>query len=335
MGRRPITFLFFIAFAVPVSGATVANYRQRISEAQAGVEVLIAGDRVDRQGIEKIKHLIPSTETIEQDGNRIETSNAWLGAELDRFANESDSTERDAILTAVRERLIAIGSVLDELKKAQATASTKEGEKEKLKEILSRPEYQKAEPKEESLFQKWLKAFEDWLDKVFPRPDVSPKASPAMGSIRLWVQVLIFALALGLIVFLVWRFAPGLFKRSGRGKKEKGDRVILGERVESHESASSLFAEAERLAREGDLRAAIRKGYVALLVELADRKVLGLARHKTNRDYLRDVRKREELFGTMSGLTLNFEKNWYGLRPATAGDWEEFRDGYHAALRRV
>ena len=83
--------------------------------------------------------------------------------------------------------------------------------------------------------------------------------------------------------------------------------------------------EAERLAREGNLRQAIRKGYIALLCELSDRKLIGLAQHKTNRDYLRDVRRRHALYQNMSGLTDNFERHWYGFEKADEKDWEEFR----------
>jgi hypothetical protein len=111
--------------------------------------------------------------------------------------------------------------------------------------------------------------------------------------------------------------------------------VILGERIEADEDASGLFSEAERLARQGDLRAAIRKGYVALLCELSDQKVIRLAHHKTNRDYLRDLRKNETLFENVNGLTHNFERNWYGLRTADESDWEDFRSHYLQTIANV
>ena len=84
-----------------------------------------------------------------------------------------------------------------------------------------------------------------------------------------------------------------------------------------------------------NLRGAIRKGYIALLCELSDRKLIGLARHKTNRDYLRDVRKRADLFENMNGMTLNFERNWYGLRPTDAQDWEDFKSSYQQTISGV
>lgn len=139
---------------------------------------------------------------------------------------------------------------------------------------------------------------------------------------------------LGFIAFLIYRFAPFFAERfRRREREEKGERVILGEKLGSDEDARTLFDEAENLARSGNLRAAIRKGYIALLCELSDRKIIGLAQHKTNRDYLRDVRKRDELYRNMHGLTSSFERHWYGFDDASETDWNEFKQTYFQAIK--
>ena len=107
----------------------------------------------------------------------------------------------------------------------------------------------------------------------------------------------------------------------------------LGERLEPDQTSADLLAQAESLARLGDLRAAIRKAYIALLCELGDRKVISLAQHKTNRDYLGAVRDRPSLFRSMRGLTNSFEIHWYGFVPPREDDWKEFRNGYQQALK--
>jgi len=116
-------------------------------------------------------------------------------------------------------------------------------------------------------------------------------------------------------------------------KKVKEPRIVLGERLDPDATATDLLAEAEALARQGDLRAAIRKAYIALLVELGDRKLISLAHHKTNRDYLTAVKKVPPLHSIMTGLTLSFERHWYGFAQATQTDWLEFRNGYKSALQ--
>ena len=174
------------------------------------------------------------------------------------------------------------------------------------------------------------------MPPVFPRANIAPGTPSGFGSLAYVLQILIYAIVIALVGFVLYKFAPFLAGRFGiREKKEKKDRVILGERIASDESSQDLFAEAERLAREGNLRGAIRKGYIALLCELSDRKIIGLALHKTNRDYLRDVRKRTDLFENMAGLTGNFERNWYGLRPSEQGDWEDFRERYRQTIAGV
>ena len=111
--------------------------------------------------------------------------------------------------------------------------------------------------------------------RVFPRPPAIPYAPSGLGSLQFGLQILIYALVIGLIGFLIYKFAPFLMGRfGGKIKKEKQDRVILGERIGENESASDLFSEAEMLAREGNLRGAIRKGYIALLCDLSDRKIV-------------------------------------------------------------
>jgi Domain of unknown function (DUF4129) len=115
----------------------------------------------------------------------------------------------------------------------------------------------------------------------------------------------------------------------------EGARVVLGEVLGPEQGSAELLAQAEGLARAGDWRGAIRRAYLALLCELGDRGVIGLARHKTNRDYLEAVRRaRADLYTEMRPLTAGYERHWYGTAAATPRDWEEFRAGYSQALRR-
>jgi hypothetical protein len=146
--------------------------------------------------------------------------------------------------------------------------------------------------------------------------------------LALVARLFVYALAAGLIVFVVWRYGPAVWGRIGARRARAGKRearVVLGERLEADQSASDLISEAEALARAGDLRAAIRKAYIGVLCDLGDRHVIRLAQHKTNRDYLTSVRPRADLYGTMRPLTLNFERHWYGLAPANDADWAEYR----------
>ncbi len=336
LGMAVILWALFVS---PAIAASLSDYHKRVDAARSDADQLFqrSGDvSIEHEVIRKIHDLVPDSEKIEWPNGSLETNNRWLGASLDEFSNEPDKTKRVNILNGISERLLAASEKIGELEMAVSANRTKDEDKQKLAEILARLEYQKAQVKEEGVFQRWLREFLEWLAQVFPRPQIEPNTGSGIGSLKFGLQILIYVLVIGLVGFLIYKFAPFFARRFGsKGKKEKKDRVILGERIAADESAEDLFSEAEALARAGDLRGAIRKGYIALLCELSDRKVIGLARHKTNRDYLRDVRKDHRLFVNMTGLTGSFEQNWYGLRPSETQDWEDFRDRYRRTIGEV
>ena len=338
MNFRPA--ILILCLAATAAAATLDDYKKRLdhaSEQSIMLKAAIDGsDRsVDARLMESIRNDVPATEKVEWHGGSVDTDNSWLTIALESCRIETARDKRKQIVDGINERLRAESLAIAEVLQGVTHDSTKDADKQKLAEILSRPEYQPPREEDESLFQRWWREFWDWVDSLFPKPRIEP-SSPGLGSLRIVLQVLIFAIAAGLIVFLLWRFLPYFRgKFGGRKKAARGDRVILGEIVSSDESASDIFAEAERLAREGDIRGAIRKGYIAVLCELGDRRLLRLARNKTNRDYLRDLRRAPQVFEGLSGLTDNFERNWYGIRAAVPADWEAFRDGYDRTLREA
>jgi hypothetical protein len=339
-----VLFAVLIAFPALAAAATLTDYQSRLHTVRAYVKDLLdstktgpatGGRNTDYESgvIAGIKKSLPPTEKIEWKATVAETGNQWLYDKIGGFESEKDRAKRIIILTAIDERLWALESAVKELEGAGAADRTKDEDKQKLAEILRREEYQRPQQKEESLFQKWTREFKEWLARMFPSIDIPESSGAGFQGLSIVLQVLLYALVIGAIGFIIYKFAPFLFGRySARVKKEKKDRVILGELISAEESADSLFGEAERMAREGDLRGAIRKGYIALLCELSDRKVIGLAQHKTNRDYLRDVRNRGELYDNVNGLTTSFERHWYGFQSAEMSDWDEFRQNFRRAI---
>jgi len=80
-----------------------------------------------------------------------------------------------------------------------------------------------------------------------------------------------------------------------------------------------------KLAREllarGEFRLAMRAFYLASLAHLAERNLIGLARFKSNRDYVRELQRRAHAFpGLLSMFDENvsaFDRVWYGTHGAT------------------
>lgn len=341
--RTIIPVILLGLFHVTAWGGTLAEYQTRLQFVESSLQGLtdytmevpaaIKRDIDYENGIiSEMRKRLPPTEKIEWKGSSAETANRWFHDKLDLFQTENDSSKRLLILFETKERISALSKEVRELENPPPANRTKDEDKQKLNEILQREEYKPPEKKEESLLQRWWREFTEWLASVFPRMKAPETGTSGGQSFSFILQILLYALVIGAIGFLVYRFAPFLLGRfSARVKKTKKERVILGERIAENESADSLFSEAEGLAREGNLRGAIRKGYIALLCELSDRKLIGLAQHKTNRDYLRDVRNRGELYQDMSGMTNSFERHWYGFQSVETSDWDEFRQKFKRA----
>ncbi len=346
---KSLHFCLFLACLFLLSSNVFANslaqYRKKITQVKESVGYLLypedylsEAQNITNQGniIKEIRTTLAENERIELTGSTFEVSHKWLFDKLKAFENESyRSLKRTTILNEIFARFSALEVKLDELEKQEISARTKDEEKQKLDEILKRQEYQKPKEKKETWFQQKWREFLEWLRSIFPEsgPVNKPESSPDVQPISFALQIVIYALVIGLIGFLIYRFAPFFLKQiRNREKQEKKTRVILGETIAADEDSHNIFSEAEKLARDGNLRGAIRKGYIALLCELSDRKIIGLARHKTNRDYLRDIRKRKEIYSDVNTLTGSFERNWYGFNQTNEQDWEEFRQTYKQTL---
>lgn len=337
----------FAAFAFPAYAKGIAAYQEKVRKAREDIYSLIAfseeADAESRNGekeiLERLRSQFSKGERIEWDGRSIEVKHDWLLSGLEEFTSAEDAYEKGELGARLNARLDSIGAKLNELRNARSGERSKDEDKQKLGEILSRPDFLKPQKKEqeENPFMKWLKetaeAFFKWIDGFMPKINPGLPAGEALQPLSILIQVVVVVLALGTIGFLVYKISPYLIKGiRSREKKERGARVILGEKVMADQDAGDLFSEAERFASEGDIRSAIRKGYIALLCELSDRKMIGLAQHKTNRDYLRDLKGRKELHANMHSMTSSFEQAWYGFGEAGHADWEEFKGRYQRSI---
>jgi len=278
-----------------------------------------------------VRTALPATENVEWEQSSFKVDNSWLHRELEKF-EKAPAADQGKLLTLITERLQALANRLEEIEKAKTTIASKAEASKKLSEILQRTEYARGLREESAISRLWHKLLK-WIESFFPKPQ--PLAPGKAGLLTIFAQIFVVVLALAVIAYAVKLFAPRLFqKRRTRKKAKRGALIVLGEKLEPDQSSVDLLADAESLARRGELRAAIRKAYVALLVELGDRKILSLAQHKTNRDYLGAMRDLEPLYGNVKQLTDSFERHWYGFANATEADWLAFRTGYKQALSR-
>lgn len=343
-----LMLLVLLACAAVAQAVPLSTYRERVHQASILLDSLQAGEedthdptRPERiqATLAEVRRLLPPSETVEWDNTSMQVDNAWLGTALQHYEelSRAPAAQRAAALAEVTERLAALEASLKELESQQAQASgaqQKDEEKARLSSILRRAEYAK-QSTEESAVKKLWQRFWNWVRSLFPNsPEIEPGRAQLASKIA---QIFIVVLSAAIIGYALWKFLPRLIRYGGGRKQKKPERearVVLGEHLAPDQTSADLLAEAEALARAGNLRGAIRKGYIALLCELGDRKVIGLAQHKTNRDYLRAVSHQTQLFREMSVLTNSFEAHWYGFVAPSIEDWNTFRSRYQQALRQ-
>lgn len=323
------------------AATTLRDYAERLKQSQLALESLRQNEdgenstTYERRStviVTYVRREIPPEETLETPAGNVTTANQWLDEALQEYERQIvGSREANQQLELIALRLVALrDSVLAYLAAVHKTGPTKDEEKARLETILRRPEYNAADPQQNAL-ARLIKRVKDYLSSLLPKRAVPlndeqvRRASPA-------TQLIVYAILLAVIALAAWRIVPLLRRRAARTRRAKNvkpkARVVLGETLAEDETALDLFAQAELLAQKGDWRAAIRKGHIAALCALSDRKLLRLEQHKTNYDYLREIAAQPNLSPTLRRLTQQFEYHWYGLAPADATAWDAFRNSY-------
>jgi hypothetical protein len=350
--KNSVRLLFILLFLVKYASAVPLDiYRERIDKAVSELEAITAVSKDEGEeelirtissALSFVRSTLPEKETVEYKGKKIEVDNSWLGPALERYEKEPLDTARNSEeLLRIIGRLNALSEQITELEQAKEVTN-KDSDKDRLRIILARHRQIEIDEQNKPMARLQKKVYEvlnailEWLSSLFPdRPGRVGSAGSNTGSFI--GRIIIYSLTLALLIFLLWKLVPILFRLRRIKSKEpkRKTMVIMGEHVDADKTPTDLLKEAETLAMSGDPRGAIRKAYIALLCELNDRKMLQLAQHLTNRDYLSAVKQRVRLYNEMELLTRRFERHWYGSQPASNEDWEAFRSGYHQALSFV
>jgi hypothetical protein len=337
------TFVALIVLLFPggvaAAAVPVADYQKHLKEAITALETLFQRDQDESASdfesrltrtIEAVRVVLPEHQTVEFEGDVSDVDNSWLHERLDEL-KQSNADQQHEKITRILETLQALEARVGERQNPGGQIDGKDDAKRRLESILARPEYATSARGPNAL-ARLIQDFLRWFQKLFPKPR-SVEPGRAVWFTRI-AQFVVFGGALALLIYVVRLLLMRVGRsRQTRTRKKREARIVLGERLEPDATSADLLYEAEALARSGDLRAAIRKAYIALLVELGDRKLIALAHHKTNRDYLNSLRSVPQLHSKMRGLTESFERHWYGFAQATSDDWTDFRAGYVAALQ--
>ncbi len=182
---------------------------------------------------------------------------------------------------------------------------------------------------------------EEWLRRFNPSPTPGTRVEDA-NNWQSSVRLLLFAAAslvaalLGVTFYRIWQSRRPLASHA-----EAAPAADRSEIEEEHADPARLpldgwLSIAAKFRKQGDYRLAIRSLFLASLSLLAHHGGITIARHKSNRDYCRELQRRMRdipaCVAAFASQVAIVEKVWYGNRPATEELLDEFMSYFSEAM---
>jgi hypothetical protein len=241
----PITRLVLL-FPLCVACASAASAANSFDDYRARVNVALnhATDLYDAledkdarasetraaQSLAAVRATLPPKERVEWAGVAIEVDNSWLHKELEayRALAAGETSKRKEVVSRIVARLGALNRQLDETARMSLQSRDKEAEKGRLQTILRRPEYNEQASRGGAIQQVW-----NWIKELLRNliPDSKPMAPGAARVLSLIARIFVYALAVAVVVFVLWRFAPALWTRFATRRKRRARRAACARRV--------------------------------------------------------------------------------------------------------
>ena len=188
---------------------------------------------------------------------------------------------------------------------------------------------------------KYIKALlKKWLKNLSVSDGKNQSGGFWKGSAYL-VLYLVIAVLLSLLAVILWR----------RFKNRKPALKVVGESIPAVPDLTDEFVDpvelpAERwlnmgydLMKEQSFRLALRAFYLAILSHLAHKKLITIAKHKTNFDYILELRRRghehRELISIFTGDVRVFDRSWYGMHEVTDADLDGFINDHERMVKLI
>lgn len=246
----------------------------------------------------------------------------WLRSALRRASKKGDETasfsfgahkaptikplDKDALLKDAQQRLQVD---IQQVDGPSVVNPDYAGQRKSLNSILAKPEYKGAtEPEPRNRVEEWL---ENLLNRIFMGLAGVGARAPWIGRL---LQVLLIGVALTVLAWFLFRL-------------ERNARVRLVPDVETVPGAPSArewqlwLKDAQNAAATGAWREAIHLVYWASISRLESNRLWPADRARTPREYLGLLGGNDPRRTTLTALTRNFERTWYGGREAAADDF--------------
>lgn len=233
---------------------------------------------------------------------------------------------------------------------------------QRISDVLSRREFawrtprenvEKAPASDSSWLQSWFKSAGESLDRwasagfrqvgrfvrwvrnwiTFTPPNVPKPSAP--GELD-WVglgKALLVIVGGALLVLLAWMAVRWFQQRKPKTVLGQSANIEMPDLRSEDIVASQLpedgwMALAREHAARGELTLALRAAWLAGLAHLGHRELINISRHKTNRDYDRELRRRARdrapLLSAFEQNLMSFERSWYGNHEVTNDRFQHF-----------
>ena len=142
------------------------------------------------------------------------------------------------------------------------------------------------------------------------------------------LKIFVYAIAFGIIAFILVAILKNISVKSNRRVPKAESPDVAGSVAEIRE------LEIDRHLREalasGNYRLAIRTYFLGLLKKLDENGSIVWKKDKTNRDYLTELFAKVSYFEDVKGLTLAYERVWYGGHDLPVQSYEEIISAFKA-----
>lgn len=179
---------------------------------------------------------------------------------------------------------------------------------------------------------RWVRRCVDWLERWLGSRTEQDRRTPSALWIQAILDILLIAVACVLAI-LLYRWVRARARRRITASQPLPTLIGLdleSDQVTADQRPSDEWRQlAETLAANAEYRLAVRALFLSMLAHLGKRELVTIARHKANRDYLADLRRRahdqpETISGFLDAAT-TVECHWYGRRPTTIETFDALR----------
>ena len=183
----------------------------------------------------------------------------------------------------------------------------------------------------------WIKAIYEWLEGLFPKPDPPSEESRGrewMPSVRSGLIALLVVVCCALVFFLIRTLMIRKHRQAAPPPEPTATPPDLNDQDLTADALprDRWMTLAEEMMQKGALREALRAMYLGTLAGLGEHGVITLARHKSNRDYREELKRRahdrDELQVLFAANVELFDRVWYGRFRLTPDDLRGFHQNH-------